>query len=187
MQEPSLDLIGISEGTDKHSLLHDYLRHYERMFDRFRAAEIDLIEIGVANGASLRTWRRFFSKARIIGIDVVQACQVFADEANHVIVEIGSQDDPGFLLNIGRRYQPSIIIDDGSHIASHIQFSFETLFPALQPGGCYVIEDIMFHFGSDAPQHIGTASRSLPGTIWASWCSDCWGTHILKNSDGQQR
>jgi hypothetical protein len=37
---------------------------------------------------------------------------------------------------------PDIIIDDGSHVASHQKISFETLFPLLAPGGIYVIEDM---------------------------------------------
>lgn len=162
MAEVSLDLIGISEGTDKHSLQHDYLRHYERMFEPFRDAEIDIIEIGVAQGASLRTWRRFFSRARIVGIDIHPDCRRHADESRGVIVEIGSQDDPGFLMRLCQLYRPSIIIDDGSHLANHIQFSFERLFPALLPGGCYVFEDFLFHFGQSAADFTGSATTRLP-------------------------
>ncbi len=162
MPEMSLDLIGISEGTDKHSLEHDYLRHYERLFEPFRTAKIDVIEIGVAGGASLRTWRRYFTQARIVGIDIHPHCRQYADEKNGVIVEIGSQDDPGFLTDLCQRYRPSIIIDDGSHLAHHMQFSFERLFPALLPGGCYLIEDMPFHFGEHATVHNGTAATRMP-------------------------
>jgi demethylmacrocin O-methyltransferase len=35
-----------------------------------------------------------------------------------------------------------IVIDDGSHISSHVIMSFSTLFPALSDGGLYVIEDL---------------------------------------------
>jgi hypothetical protein len=162
MAELSLDLIGISEGTDKHSLEHDYLRHYERMFVPFRDAEIDLIEIGVARGASLRTWRRFFNRARIVGIDIDPECRRHADADRNIIVETGSQDDPSFLLDVCRRYCPTIIIDDGSHQAAHIEFAFERLFPALAPGGCYVIEDIAFHYGAAADRHSADAPIPLP-------------------------
>jgi demethylmacrocin O-methyltransferase len=35
-----------------------------------------------------------------------------------------------------------IVVDDGSHVNSHVITSFKTLFPLLRKGGCYVVEDI---------------------------------------------
>ncbi len=70
--------------------------------------------------------------------------------AGRCIVETGSQDDAGFLSGLAAKYQPAIIIDDGSHIASHILLTFETLFPHLLPGGTYIVEDIHFHTGESA-------------------------------------
>ena len=34
-----------------------------------------------------------------------------------------------------------IVMDDGSHVATHQRVSFETLFPLLADGGLYLIED----------------------------------------------
>jgi len=186
MAEMSLDLIGISEGTDKHSLEHDYLRHYERLFEPYRTAPVDVVEIGVAGGASLRTWRRFFTQARIVGIDIHPHCRQHADEKNGVIVEIGSQDDPGFLTDLCQRYRPSIIIDDGSHLAHHMQFSFERLFPALLPGGCYAIEDMPFHFGQHATVHTGTAATPMPDYI-ARLAFGLLGEPLAREASGLER
>ena len=38
--------------------------------------------------------------------------------------------------------RPNVILDDGSHVASHQLESFKVLFPLLQDGGIYIIEDI---------------------------------------------
>ncbi len=35
-----------------------------------------------------------------------------------------------------------IVLDDGSHVASHQRTSFSTLFPLLSEGGLYIIEDM---------------------------------------------
>ncbi len=160
---PSLDLIGIAEGTNKHSLHLDYLRQYQRMFSRFRHEPIDLMEIGVFNGASLCTWRRFFTRARIIGVDINPRCARHAGD--NVVVEIGSQEDPEFCSYLCWSTCPTIIIDDGSHLAFDVEFTFERLFPALQPGGCYAIEDIIFHFGPNAEQVTAGAAVSLPAYL----------------------
>jgi hypothetical protein len=53
---------------------------------------------------------------------------------------MGSRDDPGFLFNLTHRYPPRIISDNGSHRSHHVLFTFETLSPALEPGGYYIVE-----------------------------------------------
>jgi hypothetical protein len=63
----SLDDIGILCGTDKSSLRQNYLCHYERLLNHLRDAAFNLVEIGVHNGASLRTWARYFVRAQIVG------------------------------------------------------------------------------------------------------------------------
>lgn len=139
----SLDYMGIIEGTDKSSLIGDYLRHYERWFGPLRDVEFNLIEIGVFDGASTRMWAKFFSRAQIIGVDINPDCRRHVQE--RVRIEIGSQDDPEFLHRIVAQYPPTIIIDDGSHRSDHIVFTFERLFPTLRPGGYYAVEDLHFH------------------------------------------
>src|SRR5262249_35514622 len=67
-----------------------------------------------------------------------------------ITVEIGSQADPGFLAHLTRTYRPDIIVDDGSHQADHMALTFERMFPALAPGGLYVIEDVYLHHGEFA-------------------------------------
>lgn len=142
-----LDVIGVLHGTDKSSAIScawDYLRHYEQLFARWRDSEINVIEIGIAGGASLATWAQFFERARIVGIDIEPGCQQFA--GGRVTVKIGSQDDATFLRAVATERPPTIVIDDGSHLAHHMAASFETLFPLLLPGGLYVMEDLAFHF-----------------------------------------
>jgi hypothetical protein len=72
------------------------------------------------------------------------------------IVEIGSQVDPKFLTGLLQKYRLTIIIDDGSHQSDHVIFTFEHLFGALPPGGCYVMEDLYMHadWGAHAPRPV---------------------------------
>jgi hypothetical protein len=154
----SLDEIGIVCGTDKSSLRQNYLIHYDRMLRDFREKPITLMEIGVYNGASLMMWERYFQNATIVGIDIIQSCVQFA--GGRVKVEIGSQDDPEFLATVSAKYRPDVIIDDGSHRADHMIFTFERLFPVLQPGGCYVVEDIGAHGHPGGERHRGTSQVS---------------------------
>jgi tetratricopeptide (TPR) repeat protein len=163
-----LDVIGALTGTDKSSSVSwawDYLRHYEELFSRWRTAEVNMIEIGVASGSSLAAWLWYFDKAQIVGIDVNPECRRYAQD--RVAIRIGSQEDPGFLHSVAAEFPPTIVIDDGSHQAHHMIASFEALFPALRPGGIYVFEDLAFHFDEsarrfqDAKAHQGLAEMPI--------------------------
>jgi Flp pilus assembly protein TadD len=155
-----LDVIGALTGTDKSSSVSwgwDYLRHYDELFSRWRYSQINVIEIGVANGSSLAAWERYFDRATLVGIDIAPECLRFAHD--RVIVRIGSQEDPGFLHGIAAEFPPTIIIDDGSHIAHHMIAAFEVLFPTLAPGGVYVFEDLAFHFEESPRPFQGAAAH----------------------------
>ena len=51
---------------------HSYIEHYyEYAFKPYRNKNINLLEIGIAQGQSLRMWREYFSPdSRIIGYDI---------------------------------------------------------------------------------------------------------------------
>jgi cephalosporin hydroxylase len=129
----SLDAYGILNGTDKSSLNHDYLRHYERILGHLRYEPITLLEIGVFRGGSLHMWSDYLEKALIVGVDIRPECAEYAGDRREV--EIGSQADKAFLDDLGRRRRPDVIIDDGSHQADHVIATFRSLFPHLRPGG----------------------------------------------------
>jgi len=157
---PVLDVVGFLEGTQKSSVWVDFLRHYDRHLRQFRDQKIQVMEIGVQSGASLTLWNHYFPHATLIGVDINPRCKQY--ERGRIIVEIGSQDDPEFLATLMRKYSPSIIIDDGSHLAHHVTFTFEHLFPFLEPGGLYVVEDMFFHCGPQAERYRGMATITPP-------------------------
>jgi tetratricopeptide (TPR) repeat protein len=159
--EFKLDVVGFLEGTDKSSFYSsswDYLCKYETVFAPLRDQPINLIEIGVERGPSLKVWKYFFSAATIVGIDIHPGCAELADD--RIRIEIGSQDDPSFLARVCASYPPSIIIDDGSHRGNHVIYTFERMFPSLLPGGYYVVEDLYFHFGPQAKDWQGPGGFS---------------------------
>ncbi len=149
-----LDRLGIGLGTDKGSIGNDYLTHYDHHFSALRDSTFNLLEIGVASGASLKMWESYFSNAKIIGLDIDERCRRFATDRTSI--EIGSQADPGFLDTVGARYRPFIIIDDGSHLAAHNMLTFGALFGHLRAGGFYVIEDIHLHDTDPASYRVGS-------------------------------
>jgi hypothetical protein len=123
-----------------------YLEIYDEIFELLRArkgdAPIGVIELGVRDGGSLILWSRFFGEsATVFGIDINPEC------ANHKVgpasIRIGSQTDSHFLTQVvGEMGGVDVVIDDGSHRARDTLASLEILFPLLNDGGIYVIEDL---------------------------------------------
>jgi hypothetical protein len=155
---PSLDDLACEYGTDKSTRTwlpppkdgypsrpphgHGYSIFYEHYFEARRPEPIRLLEIGVLDGRSLATWKAYFGRGQIYGIDIDPTCQRFAGDGMTIFT--GSQADAAFLGSV-RAHVPDgfdIIIDDGSHYVRHITASFAELFGHLTAGGIYVIEDL---------------------------------------------
>ena len=130
-----LNDIGLQYKTDKSTITHCYLGNYEKYLESWREKEFNLLEIGVAGGASIAMWREYFPKAKVYGIDNNPDC---AGEG----IFIGSQTDHNFLnQTMDKIGGMSLIIDDGSHVGHDMISTFKLLFPKLLSGGYYVVED----------------------------------------------
>jgi hypothetical protein len=135
-----LDDIGVRHGSELSSLSRDQLRSWERFLAPLREQRFDLLQIGVADGASLRTWREWFPAARLVGLD---PRRLFLDSpiAGCTIVH-GNQTDLGALQPLVRDYQLRLIVDDGSHHPDdHVQ-TFQLLFPWLEAESVYICAGI---------------------------------------------
>ena len=124
---------------------HHYLPLYERYFSAFKrpSRPVRMLEIGVWKGGSMQLWRDFFGpEATIFGVDIDPACAAFDGEGGNRI-RIGSQSNPDFLRQVvAEMGGVDIVLDDGSHKAGDQRASFDTLFPLLETGGLYVVEDL---------------------------------------------
>lgn len=137
----TLDQLGLKYGTDKASSGHNYLQYYERFFAPIKDHTLDIMEIGIWEGASLKLWQEYFPNARIYGVDNQPMSQWEDKRIQTYVCDQGSVDQ---LTSLADAIAPmSIIIDDGSHEGIHQWTSFNTLFPTLKPGGMYIIEDLL--------------------------------------------
>ena len=134
-----------------------YIPIYEKLFSPFVGTSVKILEIGVFKGGSLKLWREFFGKkACIFGIDIDPKCEAYNGKYGQV--RIGSQTDHEFLNTvISEMNGVDIILDDGSHLASHQKVSFNVLFPLLSEGGLYLIEDLHTAYW---PQYGGGLKRN---------------------------
>jgi hypothetical protein len=175
-------------GTDK--VVHTYLPIYAWYLGHLRDRTFTLLEIGVQYGRSLPMWRDYFPKAKIAGIDKDPECLIRpiprAEPGAPVLgkafpIFIGDQADVAFLCaTIKKLGAPTVIIDDGSHNTNDQVISFETLFPFMEPGGFYFVEDVHWgweeggqpNFGKYA--HLLTYDVNLHSKRVAQNCGNKW-------------
>lgn len=154
MKATKMNLVELAQlhGTDKWGS-HYYAKNYEQHFGPFREKKINLLEIGIggegniaAGGQSLRMWRDFFPNATIYGLDIYDKK---AHEEDRIKIIQGSQNDVLVLETIVRESGGlDLVVDDGSHVNSHVIKSFQTLFPLLNDNGIYVVEDLQTSYWS---------------------------------------
>lgn len=116
--------------------LHSYIEVYEELFASFQDKPINFLEIGVHYGLSIQMWEKYFFNGTVWGIDknIVPGQYEF----NNFIH--GDCTDPSVYP---QDVTYDIIIDDGSHLFEDQAAALEILWPKLNPGGMYIIEDVI--------------------------------------------
>lgn len=138
---PFEELFFANTGRMANKWIH-YLPFYDSILAPYRGKPIRMLEIGVFQGGSLDLWRTYFGPDAVLyGIDIDPACAARRTPPNEV--RIGSQADPKFLKAVvAEMGGVDIVLDDGSHVAAHQRTSFGVLWPLLNVGGLYIIEDL---------------------------------------------
>lgn len=119
-----------------------YFDIYERHMKQYKNAAPTYLEIGVQQGGSLDLMKEYFGPAAtMVGIDIDPSAKI-AETHGHT-VHIGDQANTAFLDSVVAQHKSfDVIVDDGGHTADQQIASFITLFPALNDGGVYLVEDL---------------------------------------------
>ena len=151
---------GTDKGTGRRG--HHYTRIYSELFEPLRDRPVRMLEIGLmgmrqdgwddpklrdsgkAHGLdapSLKLWAHYFPSGEIFGLDFNDFTAVEIPRAHIFQADASSPAELAAVLDkVGG--QLDIIIDDASHASDHQQITLGALFPALKPGGIYIIEDL---------------------------------------------
>jgi hypothetical protein len=124
--------------TDKFS--HGFIPFYEKYFGPFQNCSLNLLEVGIYNGESLKLWEQYFPYANILAIDIQDLAMHFTRDR----VSIKQADQTKreeFEEALGDTIF-DIAIDDGCHTQKAQQIFMATVFPRLSSGGIMVIEDL---------------------------------------------
>lgn len=127
--------------TDKH-YWHNYLDEYERLAFVNLYGPINIMEFGVLDGASIAYLSMRFDLARIVGVDIIPQ-QKRWPTSNRICYFQADQSKKDSLESLFRAVdaQFDLIIDDGSHEPHDQALCLNCSFPAVKPGGYYILED----------------------------------------------
>ena len=136
--ENRLFIYGKKYGSDKITH-HKYHEIYHQYLKQFYDKKGGLIEIGIAGENSLKMWMDAFPNMYIYGIDIGKEDK----NDKYAIFKIDQSSENQLKSILDKIKHPIYFInDDGSHIPEHQLLTFNILFPLLEEGGIYIIEDI---------------------------------------------
>ena len=115
-----------------------------------------VLEIGIANGGSLQTWRTLFGDgARIIGVDLNERARALEHEGFEVVLLDTGDRASWSRLRDGFARRVDLLVDDGGHTNRQQTNSLLFGVDLVRDGGWLVIEDLhasfMGEFGNPSP------------------------------------
>lgn len=124
---------------------HMYLqKYYDKEFTPRRNDEINLLEIGVATGISMKFWSEWFVNGKIYGVDLGHESRLGDFYKKHNLNNIYWENalTNSFVNRFENDYF-DYVIDDGSHRIEDQIVAIKKYLPKIKSGGKLVIEDIM--------------------------------------------
>lgn len=131
---------GIDIGCNDKGGIHTYLETYDKLFAPFQKG-CTIMEIGLANGDSLKLWDEYFTNSIIFGLDISLVFEPWNYKNKVALIEENATDPHCLWFAPNQTFD--IIIDDGSHMENDQVTTFNLLKGKMKPGGIYIIEDIL--------------------------------------------
>jgi hypothetical protein len=134
----TLTEIGKILNTDK-ATYHNFTEFYDGYFNQMRNETLNILEIGIFKGESLKMWKEYFSKSQIYGLDINNLKYL---EEDRIFIEQADQTDINRMNNVFSKVKFDIIIDDGGHSMYQQQLTLISMLHRLKRGGYFIVEDL---------------------------------------------
>jgi cephalosporin hydroxylase len=137
--------IGLSDKGDRHPLhKHFYIDTYDALFSAWKDEPVQLMELGIASGASLLMWSQYFTKGIITGLDIVEPVRKdylsTLPNVNMIFGDAYDEDNGNYLVqNLPKQ---DVFIEDGAHDIDNQVKAILKYHALVKPGGYYICEDM---------------------------------------------
>jgi len=123
---------------------HGYAKIYETVFTNFKEKKINILELGSFYGNAAAALYFYFDKANIFSADINP--DMFKYKSNRITNFYVDSSSRNSLKNdlISKKNNFDIIIEDASHMLKDQIISLFMLFPLVNPGGYFIVEELDF-------------------------------------------
>ena len=137
--------IGFSDKGDRHPThKHFYIDVYDGMFSGWKDEPVQLMELGIASGASLLMWSQYFTKGHITGLDIFEPVRrEYLETLPNVGMIFGdAYNDDNVKYLVENLNKQDIFIEDGAHDIDNQITALLKYNKLVRPGGYYICEDM---------------------------------------------
>ena len=121
---------------------HDYIEgYYSNVFTPVKDKEINLLEIGIYKGQSIRLFREWFTNGKIYGMDIGEYVDANTFKIDDTLLFWGDAFNSN-MLDLFKDNFFDFIIDDGPHTLESQLYSVVYWSKKLKSGGKLIIEDV---------------------------------------------
>lgn len=149
--DSKLCMIGAKYGTNKSSLnskghRSGYTPYYDMLFRHLKDQKILFAEIGIELNASTKMWRKYFSRAKIYGLEfdekkIINAKKQGLKNTFYKKIDVSNQKSiKNTFSKIKKKFD--VIIDDSTHNIDHQINIIKESLHFLKKDGILIIEDI---------------------------------------------
>lgn len=123
--------------TDKYQLGY-YDHFYEKEFKSYLKSPINILEIGIRGGGSIKIWKEYFHpESNVYGGEIENFSPI--ENTTCYQMDMYSQE----ALNLFEDFYFDIVIDDGPHTYESFVDVITKYYSKLKDGGILVVEDVI--------------------------------------------
>ena len=142
----SLEQIVDNSRTDKNTK-HSYLQLYQKIFVSKKETALNVLEVGICDGGSIKLWSDFFINANVYGLYIMNINYILEGIRNNdkIILHTSSDEyNNDFFINnfLNKNIKCDFLLDDGPHTLESMK-QFITLYSQIMTDdGILLIEDV---------------------------------------------
>ena len=142
----SLTLLADNSRTDKNTV-HSYLDLYQKLLEKKKHTALNVLEVGIFEGGSIKLWSDFFLNATVHGVDRIDISRVWEEiknKKNIVLHTSVNGYDEEFVKTtfLDKNITFDFILDDGSHQLEDMKRFVRLYSQLLKEDGILIIEDV---------------------------------------------
>jgi hypothetical protein len=142
----SLEQIADNSRTDKNTL-HSYLPLYQQLLVSKKETALNVLEVGICCGGSIKLWSDFFINANVYGLDIMNINDIWEGIRNNDKIILHTSSDAynnDFFINnfLNKNIKCDFLLDDGPHTLESMKQFIKLYSQIMTDDGILIIEDV---------------------------------------------